>query len=219
MQGGGSNPTGVWIDDPLVASKGFSVDPKRVAQTMKNFVAGRGTCVDPQGTVPNQQAECTTAGDCDDSNACTVDTCDTSGSGVGGVCVHVDTCASEAPSAALPMPSRGAPLSSSHETLRVFASPESKPRAPRPFSSKVRICTRFRVTKKRERSINRVNSPKFTFEKSWISKPLGEHFEFREPPTRTVPSRGRRLERSPRRARCRDEACARGRPCPTKRTT
>ena len=127
--------------------------------------------------------------------------------------------ASEAPSAALPMPSRGAPLSSSHETLRVFASPESKPRAPRPFSSKVRICTRFRVTKKRERSINRVNSPKFTFEKSWISKPLGEHFEFREPPSRTVPSRGRRLERSPRRARCRDEACARGRPCPTKRTT
>ena len=95
---GGSS--GTWIDDPLVASKGFSNDPRRVAQTMKNFVAGRGTCVDPQGTVPNQQAECTTAGDCDDSNACTVDTCDTSGSGVGGVCVHVDTCASEAPSAA-----------------------------------------------------------------------------------------------------------------------
>ena len=92
--------SGTWIDDPLVASKGFSTDPRRVAQTMKNFVAGRGTCVDPQGTVPNQQAECTTAGDCNDSNACTVDTCDTSGSGVGGVCVHVDTCASEAPSAA-----------------------------------------------------------------------------------------------------------------------
>ena len=100
MQGGGSNPTGVWIDDPLVASKGFSVDPKRVAQTMKNFIAGRGSCVAPDGTPPNQQAECTTAGDCDDGNTCTVDTCDTSDSTVGGVCVHVDTCPSKAPSAA-----------------------------------------------------------------------------------------------------------------------
>lgn len=100
MQGGGSNPTGVWIDDPLVASKGFSVDPKRVAQTMKNFIAGRGSCVAPDGTPPNQAAECTTAGDCDDGNTCTVDTCDTSDSTVGGVCVHVDTCPSEAPSAA-----------------------------------------------------------------------------------------------------------------------
>ena len=55
--------------------------------------SGINSCSQPAGYTSN-------SGDCNDSNACTVDTCDTSGSGVGGVCVHVDTCASEAPSAA-----------------------------------------------------------------------------------------------------------------------
>lgn len=64
-----------WIDNSAVAALGSSFSPKRVSQTMYDFVSSR-SCVAPSGSVPKQPA-CLGDADCDDGYMCNgVETCD-----------------------------------------------------------------------------------------------------------------------------------------------
>ena len=73
-----------WVDTPGLGN--FSLDPRRVPFTMWEHISTRGECVEPApGSVPDQT--CEADGDCNDGDACTVDTCHAAS----GTCANVPT--------------------------------------------------------------------------------------------------------------------------------